>query len=631
MLLAQLKSPSLTIVSNACGTLWNLSARCPEDQFTLCQLGAVPMLRSLIHSKHKMISVASTAALKNLLECRADANILNDSNRGGATLMMRKRRALELEIDARLKESPENLGQLESMSYDSMPATFTEHGNYVGKSGTVKNSESDDTMSKSGNSVRFNLSFDESESSKSSSRGKSPVNANKGILVKNEPKKEFAFEEVSTKTNGYRKIEEPYNVDTFGDYAETDLDQPTDYSLRFSEQTTDLRKSEMLVTGSVANDQDDKKTVENALETPLMFSRSSSLGSVSSCGEHADDRSSVVSEFSRMVSGVVSPSELPDSPTQTVPPSPHPETKERFFTEDECKSKSKVPLRHSVFEDSVTVFKDENTPIQFSVATSLSSLTFDDEPQLVNELAPVNEESESKPKPVFPKSATNSTSNTDNTITIERSPQTFDVKEDSLDVELSVEEQQAMLKACIDSGKPSALKCLQPKTFSLADEEDTSRSIIHPIADSTINYCTEDTPISISHAASNSDLSLLCPSEDSFLQNSILPLSSCNEDDVELSTEDQEKLLNFCIAKGLQSLSHDSNDTFNERKSSQSSTLSEITEDLLTEDHTLLKDCTPESANLVAISGTESDFSFANEIVNKELSEEEEKSNYFCV
>ena len=35
MLLKHLTSPSLTIVSNACGTLWNLSARCQEDQKAL--------------------------------------------------------------------------------------------------------------------------------------------------------------------------------------------------------------------------------------------------------------------------------------------------------------------------------------------------------------------------------------------------------------------------------------------------------------------------------------------------------------------------------------------------------------------------------------------------------------------
>ncbi|XP_017488603.1 PREDICTED: adenomatous polyposis coli protein-like, partial [Rhagoletis zephyria] len=55
ILLQQLKSESLTVVSNSCGTLWNLSARCPEDQKFLWDNGAVPMLRSLIHSKHAMI------------------------------------------------------------------------------------------------------------------------------------------------------------------------------------------------------------------------------------------------------------------------------------------------------------------------------------------------------------------------------------------------------------------------------------------------------------------------------------------------------------------------------------------------------------------------------------------------
>ena len=66
ILLHHLSSPSLTVVSNACGTLWNLSARCKEDQATLRDLGAIPMLRSLVHSRHKMIAMGSSAALKNL-------------------------------------------------------------------------------------------------------------------------------------------------------------------------------------------------------------------------------------------------------------------------------------------------------------------------------------------------------------------------------------------------------------------------------------------------------------------------------------------------------------------------------------------------------------------------------------
>lgn len=58
-------------------------------------------------------------------------------------------------------------------------------------------------------------------------------------------------------------------------------------------------------------------------QTPLMFSRCSSLGSLNGFEQNSinDDLSSVVSDFSRRTSGVVSPSELPDSPAQTAPSS----------------------------------------------------------------------------------------------------------------------------------------------------------------------------------------------------------------------------------------------------------------------------------------------------------------------
>lgn len=66
-LVTHLRSPSTRVVSNACGVLWNLSARCVEDQDVLWELGAVSLLKTLIHSKHKSISASSAAALRNLL------------------------------------------------------------------------------------------------------------------------------------------------------------------------------------------------------------------------------------------------------------------------------------------------------------------------------------------------------------------------------------------------------------------------------------------------------------------------------------------------------------------------------------------------------------------------------------
>lgn len=117
ILLQQLKSESLTIVSNACGTLWNLSARCPEDQKFLRDNGAVPMLRSLIHSKHKMISNGSKAALKNLVNFRpgemSRSNLDPVAKMIGLkelpTLNVRKQRALEQELDQNLSETCENI------------------------------------------------------------------------------------------------------------------------------------------------------------------------------------------------------------------------------------------------------------------------------------------------------------------------------------------------------------------------------------------------------------------------------------------------------------------------------------------------------------------------------------------
>ncbi|XP_042833495.1 adenomatous polyposis coli protein 2 isoform X1 [Panthera tigris] len=104
-LLQHLTSHSLTIVSNACGTLWNLSARSPRDQELLWDLGAVGMLRNLVHSKHKMIAMGSAAALRNLLAHRpAKYQATATAASPGAcapSLYVRKQRALEAELDTR--------------------------------------------------------------------------------------------------------------------------------------------------------------------------------------------------------------------------------------------------------------------------------------------------------------------------------------------------------------------------------------------------------------------------------------------------------------------------------------------------------------------------------------------------
>ncbi|KAG8178548.1 hypothetical protein JTE90_015918 [Oedothorax gibbosus] len=116
ILLQHLKSPSLTVVSNACGTLWNLSARNAADQRALWEMGAVGMLKKLINSKHKMISMGSSAALKNLLSARPPGVALGLCVHGDnyrcddetPSLMVRKQKALSQEIDQNLSETYDN-------------------------------------------------------------------------------------------------------------------------------------------------------------------------------------------------------------------------------------------------------------------------------------------------------------------------------------------------------------------------------------------------------------------------------------------------------------------------------------------------------------------------------------------
>ena len=122
ILLRHLKSSSLTIVSNACGTLWNLSARNKQDQDLLWELGAVSMLKNLVHSKHKMIAMGSSAALRNLMSARP--NLLNASEHhkdGPPTLHVRKQRALEAEIDKNLRETYGNIEERNKVSLQMFP------------------------------------------------------------------------------------------------------------------------------------------------------------------------------------------------------------------------------------------------------------------------------------------------------------------------------------------------------------------------------------------------------------------------------------------------------------------------------------------------------------------------------
>lgn len=84
--------------------------------------------------------------------------------------------------------------------------------------------------------------------------------------------------------------------------------------------------------------------------------------------------------FSRMPSGTISPSEIPDSPSQTMPQSPR-QKHSSHNSREGAPNPRRLP-----FEDEVRTFGVENTPALISCATSLSNLSLDDEPKIANDL-----------------------------------------------------------------------------------------------------------------------------------------------------------------------------------------------------------------------------------------------------
>ena len=115
--------------------------------------------------------------------------------------------------------------------------------------------------------------------------------------------------------------------------------------------------------------------------TPLVFSPSpvASLGS----SDRDDSLHEVYSshEASRGTSGRLSPSDLPDSPSQTMPTSPPPGEGPRVPSKPGIRSKLPplAPTRqNAMYADAVRRFQDEGTPVVFSTGIPLSG--FEDDP-----------------------------------------------------------------------------------------------------------------------------------------------------------------------------------------------------------------------------------------------------------
>ncbi|EDS26540.1 conserved hypothetical protein [Culex quinquefasciatus] len=261
ILLEQLKSPSLTVVSNACGTLGSLSGECAEDQRFLRENGAIPMLRSLIYSKHKMISNGSSMALKNLLKPTSTsasvssvelsapptsltvATTLSGPTSDLPSLNARKKKALEQELEEKFlppKASPDEKDVCTVRKDDDVEES---EGN------SEEDEEDDEVVSHSGVHIR---------------------------LVADQPE-----EPDSEKPVNYSLKEDEV---TYQDYQETDIDQITDYSLRYAENQSEESETEAdgnkrggLNRGLMAAEEEDSVRCYYTEGTPQIISSATSM------------------------------------------------------------------------------------------------------------------------------------------------------------------------------------------------------------------------------------------------------------------------------------------------------------------------------------------------------------------
>lgn len=665
ILLQQLRSESLTIVSNACGTLWNLSARCPTDQKYLWDNGAVPMLRSLIHSKHKMISNGSNAALKNLLNYRpgnlssvhVDSVTRSMNLKELPTLRIRKQRALEQELEKKLsdtceiidmqtesphkekcklppsKEVTQQLGEyherLETRedqqqegdnAIDETTVAIEKDPTERQDQAEVENSDEVSTAEEqqrqepeldqiTNYSLRYAENQLEVEEEKITGSGGDQFNGTEIILIledtvkcyqeegtpyaissatsmtdlrtaaKEQAEKRPAFisnivrlgqrstmkqqPKRSVPNSGLQTPEKPVNycdegtpecfsreISHTGSLSSLDGIQspqvepilPAKIDATPSKVEGENTKPAIVEEKPIITTVDGKAKLNPAqakakvvsftdtnaaqlLETPLMFSRTSSMESLSSAaaetaGTMPDDGSSVVSEFSRVASGLMSPSELPDSPTQSMPQSPTRKRLQGPVHEMQLSDAANSQLNDgkgqhptSVFADKVDKFAVENTPAQFSCATSLSNLSI------------LNEEGPSR----------------DDNVAAEL----YQGKSKTPDLSDSDDEcagADAILDECINRGINKGLNNIK----SVAPTASLTST-----AEAVQLYFTEDTPALLSKACSNSDLSVL-----SMLDNSnqceIVQFSDESSSDVSDGGVGNEDLLEQCIQNGIE-------------------------------------------------------------------------------
>ncbi|CDW60050.1 Adenomatous polyposis coli protein [Trichuris trichiura] len=353
LLVEQLEAENPTVVSNACGTLWSLALGCPRDQKALCQLDAIPLLKKLSESKHALIRLGSMATLKILHTFCLSQSSPSNRERFCSTEFRKCSLSQPTSRDRTPVRGPlsssNSCGKAagDSCSADEGSATSSSSSSarLMGRFPVRCPIEDTDNQS----SCRFNRPSPLSPCSTTNYRPLAPLdrgtaNGQPTETIQLEEVKENCFGvTVSSREGGEQRRQE--SMETLKRFAVEGT--PIHLSRRSSLNSL---QAVMFQEEQPYTDKTAKIAITNQANacvlSPMMFSRHSSVESLNSCELHSV-HSTVYSEYSCYPTALVSPSDIPDSPNQSVMPSPFPnndKTLEKNTEEDDIDDDSAVAV-----------------------------------------------------------------------------------------------------------------------------------------------------------------------------------------------------------------------------------------------------------------------------------------------
>lgn len=303
VLVKHLQSSNLTILIHTCGIVWNLSARCFVDQSALIKLGAVDSLTTLTSCNHKQISSSASAALRNIFAAQKQSDAQH-SDTVSAIIVHKHQDFLinNIDVSTICDESLfyENICEyLPTSNFNKVPANKLDLT-------TCNSAENHCSTEKLGGQLsehfkNLNVSSPKNCNPKpthlppapklitSSPRASIPVRNNftncayedEGVNCDQPIDYSSKYAEIKVNASERDKEAKPFYYakaskenKNSGIYAETDLDQLTDYSLQYAEDDLDSEGDKV---------QDTVKTYcteDTPYVTPFNFSNATSMSDI---------------------------------------------------------------------------------------------------------------------------------------------------------------------------------------------------------------------------------------------------------------------------------------------------------------------------------------------------------------